>query len=466
MPEEYMSLLRSLPSTVEEAKPAATGVATVNLSVETGPPQHLASGILYGIPDQPDQIPDHFYRDIGFQYGRGGGSQLPNTVGFARSGEDYKTRFASALSNYRTSRKHGGDFIYLLPAAWGADGGQTEDFEYPGDNGDWTRWDAFLKQTLADVRSSNMTEGLVIDIWNEPDLSFFWNRPKEQWLAMWSRTYHKIREQLPSIRITGPCMSAVPSAAHEWWTSFLSHVTSGNQTTLPDQWSWHMEGGDDSPHMSRAVASFRALLATYHIQQEPDLDININEYAVYGEQVPSAGAWWIAGLERENAHGLRGNWAIAGALHDFMAGLLSKPDAGTDKYAIKRGGYWPLAEYQVYKYYASVMRGKRLETKPTPDTALDIYATIENDIIRILAGTRSRPGNWAIDIIGLPDAGRATIRTFQFRNIDGNRFKQVDGPEYLGDTEQLIAGGKLRLVMQHDDPTAAFAFEVMVTKID
>lgn len=104
-----------------------------------------------------------------------------------------QARFASALSNYRTTRKHGGEFIYLLPAVWGADGGQTEDFEYPGDNGDWTRWDAFVKQTLADVKSSDMMEGLVIDIWNEPDLSFFWNRPKEQWLAMWSRTYHNIR---------------------------------------------------------------------------------------------------------------------------------------------------------------------------------------------------------------------------------------------------------------------------------
>lgn len=85
-----MSLLRSLASTVEEAKPVATGVATVDAGVETGPPRHLASGVLYGIPDEPDQVPDHFYQDIGFNYGRGGGSQLPNTVGFARSLDDYK----------------------------------------------------------------------------------------------------------------------------------------------------------------------------------------------------------------------------------------------------------------------------------------------------------------------------------------------------------------------------------------
>lgn len=75
--------------------------------------------------------------------------------------------------------------------------------------------------------------------------------------------------------------------------------------------------------MRKAVAGFKDLLASSNIEPKLPLDININEYAVYGEQLPSAGAWWIAGLERENAHGLRGNWAIAGALHDFLAGSSS-----------------------------------------------------------------------------------------------------------------------------------------------
>ena len=121
------------------------------------------------------------------------------------------------------------------------------------------------------------------------------------------------------MRITGPSMSATPSLTHEWWTSFFSHVTQEPQT-LPDQWSWHMEGGEESPHMTKAAASFRAIQSSFGISPERPLNININEYAVYSEQLPSAGAWWIAGLERENAHGLRGNWAIAGALHDFLAG--------------------------------------------------------------------------------------------------------------------------------------------------
>src|SRR5450756_2355323 len=53
-----------------------TVTSTVNLGNNTGTPQHLASGFIYGIPDRPDQIPDHFYTDIGFNYARAGGAQV------------------------------------------------------------------------------------------------------------------------------------------------------------------------------------------------------------------------------------------------------------------------------------------------------------------------------------------------------------------------------------------------------
>lgn len=52
-------------------------------------PQHLASGFLYGISDTPDQIPDHFYTDMGFNYARAGGSQIP-ARGWIWGLEEYK----------------------------------------------------------------------------------------------------------------------------------------------------------------------------------------------------------------------------------------------------------------------------------------------------------------------------------------------------------------------------------------
>jgi hypothetical protein len=52
--------------------------ATVNLAVPQGTPAHRASGFLYGIPDTQGQVPSSFYTDMGFNYARAGGSQLPS----------------------------------------------------------------------------------------------------------------------------------------------------------------------------------------------------------------------------------------------------------------------------------------------------------------------------------------------------------------------------------------------------
>ncbi len=50
--------------------------AVVNLASTRGASKHVASGYIYGIPDTLNQIPDHWYTDIGFNYGRAGGAQL------------------------------------------------------------------------------------------------------------------------------------------------------------------------------------------------------------------------------------------------------------------------------------------------------------------------------------------------------------------------------------------------------
>lgn len=106
------------------------------------------------------------------------------------------------------------------------------------------------------------------------------------------------------------------------------------------------------------------------------------------------------------------------------------------------------------------MKGQRLRTTPTPDASLDVYATVEGGVLRVLAGTRSRPGDWAIDIVGLPASGRVMVKTLAFGVVDGDRFRRVDGPEDLGESERELEEGRLRVTMQHGDPATAFAFEV------
>jgi hypothetical protein len=76
---------------------------------------------------------------------------------------------------------------------WGADGTQNSSAPYPGDNGDWTSWDDYLTQWISDMNANHATAGLSIDIWNEPDLTFFWNAPQAQYRQMWGRTWHRLR---------------------------------------------------------------------------------------------------------------------------------------------------------------------------------------------------------------------------------------------------------------------------------
>lgn len=46
------------------------------------------------------------------------------------------------------------------------------------------------------MNANGATDGLSIDIWNEPDGANFWNRDETQYLQMWGRTYHRLRYAL------------------------------------------------------------------------------------------------------------------------------------------------------------------------------------------------------------------------------------------------------------------------------
>jgi hypothetical protein len=172
----------------------AQDTATVNLHESTGPVRHLASGLLYGVPDTPNQIPSHFYTDIGFNYLRAGGAQVPSPGrGWIHGENEYINRFKSTLSNYRTARQFNATFIFLIHDLWGADGTQPKDARYPGDQGNWSEWDKYLSRVIRDMKGNGMIDGVQIDIWNEPDLKAFWNRDTDQYLSMWGRTFYQLR---------------------------------------------------------------------------------------------------------------------------------------------------------------------------------------------------------------------------------------------------------------------------------
>jgi len=168
-----------------------TMTAHVDLSSNLGAPTHLASGFIYGIPDAAGQIPDHWYTNMGFNYGRFGGAQL-NAPARGWIWNEFNGRFQSFLSNYKTCRKYGAPVVILPHDIWGTDHANSSTV-WPGDNGDFTNYDQFIQTLMSALKSNGATNGLVWDIWNEPDGSGFWPRPQQQWLNLYTRTHKALR---------------------------------------------------------------------------------------------------------------------------------------------------------------------------------------------------------------------------------------------------------------------------------
>ncbi|KAJ9608904.1 hypothetical protein H2200_006675 [Cladophialophora chaetospira] len=440
--------------------------ATITLSSSLGTPEHLASGFIYGIPDRPNQIPSEFYTGMGFKYGRAGGAQTPSR-GWLAGFSQYQPRFQSALSNYRTARQYGARFQLLIHDMWGADGGESKTAPFPGDNGVLTMgftYDEFLAQVIFDIKANDMTDGLDIDIWNEPDISVFWQSGnQEQWIQMWGRGYATLREAFGAdVQLVGPSLAYRPATNNTWWTNFLSFV--GPNSSVPDQYTWHVEGEPDDPtnDPEQSSADLKALLATYSL---PEKQFNINEYGTRPEQQPAGAAWFISRLERNNLIGLRGNWASAGELHDYLANLLGKPGANTTAYNINGTGYWPNGEWQVYNYYVN-MNGERVGTSGAGDRKFDCFATKDGSSrqeVKILCGTRLVGDTYQVTVedlssVGLSPSGTLQIHTYRF-DFDGSTYADVSGPVDLGVASHDYNGDSVTWQVTPATNQTAYAFE-------
>ncbi|KAK1624805.1 glycoside hydrolase superfamily [Colletotrichum phormii] len=399
---------------------SSTGTATVDIANPSGPAKFLGSGFTYGFPDNgrdiDTSIPDSFVTDIKFHASRAGGAQIlaPGWIGGL---DGYQQRFDSALSNYRTTRKYGADFILLPNDLWGADGGQTGGSTFPGDNGNWTETEVFLHRLVDDIKSNNMLHRLVFDIWNEPDLDIFWARSWDQYLDYYVRAHKIIRAELPDTLISGPSAANAPAVDLDNWKAWMSAVAANDAIT--DIYSWH-QIGDWQREPDRVVPDFKSLQSTYNL---PDRPIDLNEYAWPSEQNPANGVFYLAQLERHNLRGLRANWGSGSDLHDYMADPLFKDARGTCK---------PNGEWHVYN-------------------------------VKILAGTRTVQKNYEIKIsglskLGLPSDGSVQVRTLRF--VWAGTEVEVGEPVDLGVTSLSSASDSLTILVEPPTNSTAFAFEL------
>ncbi|WP_052745004.1 RICIN domain-containing protein [Micromonospora sp. HK10] len=411
---------------VSPARPAlaANESISVNFATTTGTPTYRASGWIYGMTEDGVNPPDNFFRDVKFQAMRAGGAQLP---GGGWVGGGYDRRWNATRAQAQRTAALGGKFVLLNHDLWGADGASISRF--PGDNGDWTDYDRFLNRLFNDVQAAGLT--VEWDIWNEPNITLFWNRPQSQYFELWKRTYQRIRATFPTMLIVGPSFAGVPSTGG-WWTQYLDYVKANN--VVPDIISWHSLPGDP---VSNVATANQTLDSRGIAHQRP---YQINEYGAANEQNPGGGAWYIARLERAGADGLRANWAGGQNLHNDLASLLTRNAAGQ---------YQTKGEWWVYDFYAS-QTGQIVSV--TPSGSYDAFATKTAGSAKVLVGGSRTTGNVAVNLQRL-DSTSGIVQNNQVRvlvqRIPYNGGGAVGGPVTVQDSVVTLSGNAATVNVSH-----------------
>lgn len=378
---------------------------TVHFDTDLGTPARRAAGMLYGLTQNGANPPGDFLTRTGMRHMRAGGSQIGNPGGWATSVASYQQRWNSTLAQYqRFTGLTGGSFVLIVNDLWGADA--TWSNPYPGDNNNWSSYDAFLNRLIADVRASGMNPQW--DLWNEPDITPFWDRTQAQYQAMWQRGYRRVRQTSPHAVIVGPSTSASPPGGSAWWTGYLNFVAANS--VVPNIVSWHSLSPGAVTEVDPRVA--RQTVDGWLSSRGISRPYQINEYAWGTQQNPGNSAWYICRLEREDIDGLRANWG-SGGLHDNMAAMLT--GSGTT--------YQTLGDWILYREYAA-MTGTRVSV--TPGGSLDAFATKDSGVqqARILLGNAGPAGTTQVNLTGLGGASylvvngqiRVTVRRVPYNN--------------------------------------------------
>jgi hypothetical protein len=433
------SLLAVVASAFALAPPAqaANESLSVDFAAAGGAPTYRASGWIYGMTENATAPADHFYRDVKFRYMRAGGAQLDSPGGWV-SGK-YDRRWNATRAQLLRTRSLGGEFVLLVHDLWGADGYGISRF--PGDNGDWTDYDKFLTRLIGDVRATGAP--VQWDLWNEPNISIFWNRSQSQYFELWRRTYQRIRAEFPTQLIVGPSCACVPSTGG-WWTQYLDFARSSN--TVPDIISWHSLPGDPVAN----VATANSTLDSRGIPHPRPYQIN--EYGASNEQNPGDGSWYIARLERAGADGLRANWASGGNLHNDLGNLLVHNSAGQHQ---------PKGEWWVYRFYGS-QTGQVVAT--TPSQSYDAFATKANGAAKVLVGGGSTTGTVAVALRNL-NTTTGIVQDNQVRvlvqRVPHNNGGAVQGPVTVQNTVVALSGNGTTVNVPHSSVDDAYTITLL-----
>ncbi len=179
---------------------------------------------------------------------------------------------AGVLGNHHRVKKLGATHVLVLSDSHGYGRGPHK--WWPGDNGDWSKWEALVEGVVKRIQQAGCS--VQYDIWNEPDIEMFWKfgvKTKQtwgRWLKTWEVAHKKIRSLDPKAVIVGPSLAGY---REELFKSYLQYAK--ERGVLPDVFSWHQMGLDLG--FVRKAETVRAMMKQQLGVKE--LPISINEFA-------------------------------------------------------------------------------------------------------------------------------------------------------------------------------------------
>jgi hypothetical protein len=339
------------------------------------------------------------------------------------------------------------EYCIVISDLWGAEGVTLQPTDpYPGDDGDWSAYEDFIRLVMADAAAAGMKPHQVqYEVWNEPDFtSVYWPRPKAQYEEMWRRGVRLIRTLEPKARITGPTFTRLATTGSSWHMDHFLDMAAASGTA-PDILSWHdlIPGRDpvDQAGVARRLLTERGLAG---------VKLEINEYPASDALDPGYNSWYVARLQRAKID--YGVLAIYGPCCMFpqLDGLLTQD--GDHLY--RTGRWW------AYERYAS-LSGSLVAAQPT--TLLDGIASTDPSAgrARVLIGNRRGDGTplGTVDVVFrglqgrgyLQSGGRVHVRTERIADRD-----RLESPEVVKDLQLTVDGDQLTVPLDWQDSASAY----------
>ncbi|UFR01326.1 RICIN domain-containing protein [Streptomyces sp. Go40/10] len=319
-----------------ESRAAAGEALSVNLASNRGPSTGVGEGFLYGFTADGSQPADQFIKPLGVNAFRGGGWFSGGWIkDNYQNGSATRADLDSIIAQGRrlTQAPYHAQYQVLVSDIYGANGGQPSNTRYPCDNGDCSNWINFIDSTVGALQASGLT--FAYDIWNEPDISYFWTRGvnSAQYFQMWDTAYREIRRLAPSAKIVGPSFAFTPQRNPGQWQTWLAHVKAAG--TVPDMIANHNEGDVDDP-----VTVSQSLNSSLNAAGIGPLPLSSNEYQPADRQTAGVTAWYLARFAQSGyTNAMRGNWVCC--MTPNLTGVLTQSGGSWQP----TGNWWALRDY-------------------------------------------------------------------------------------------------------------------------